>query len=944
MRLSLIRIVNIAAIVLASSFVAGAHALNLPPNVTQGPSIEGTTQYTLANGLTVLLTPDDSKPTTIVNMTYLVGSRQENRGQTGMAHLLEHMLFRGSPTLRDPWAEFSKRGLRANGSTNEDRTNYFASFAADPETLEWYVNWQADAMVNSLISKQDLDSEMTVVRNEMESGENNPFKILLQKMQAAAYLWHSYGKDTIGARSDVENVDIGQLRQFYHLYYQPDNAVLIVSGKFEPASTLDVIARAFGKTPKPQRALPPEYTVEPVQDGEHKIVVRRHGGSPLVAAMFHIPQAASPDYVPFDLGLDIISDTPSGRLYHALVDKKLATSVFGFSRTMKQPGVALFGAQLDSGMDQAKALQALNETLNSLPRQPFTQAELDRIKNKWRTLWANTYADPVSLTSALSSAAAAGDWRLFFVQRDQMEKATLAQVQKVSQEYLVASNRTDGMYIPTEKPLRAPLPAPVDLAAELKDYQGKAAPDTVAAFEPTPANIDAATSRTPLSLPNGKVQLALLPKPTRGDRVQANLLVQFSNAQGLKGQRVNAEAAAAMLDRGTPKLSRQAIQDRLDSLQADLNFSGHAGVVIANLSTTSQNLPELVELTLTLLRNANFPENELAEFKRQAISSTESAMTKPEALASRALARYDNPWTPDDVRYTPSFDETLKDIAALTRDDLVKFHNTYYGAGTVAFSAVGAFAPDAVKAALSKGLAGWKTAPAYTRVPDPYRALAPKRFDIDTPDKANAVYLASLPLEIQDTDPRYPALVVANYLLGGSQTSRLWNRIRVKEGLSYTVSSDFDASSYEPTATWSAYAIYAPENQQRLLDAMQEELARAVRDGFTEDEVKTGVESMLKLRKLTRTRDGVLASAWINYMQLGRSFEWSEHIDQALAKLTAKDVNSALRATLAPTKFSIAIAADESKAKGEHPASAEPATRKDPVKAEAPATEENAIQ
>lgn len=913
MHFSLIRIVNIAAIVLASSFMAVATAFELPANVTQGPSIEGTTQYSLANGLTVLLTPDDSKPTTIVNMTYLVGSRQENRGQTGMAHLLEHMLFRGSPTLRDPWAEFSKRGLRANGTTNEDRTNYFASFAADPETLKWYISWQADAMVNSLISKQDLDSEMTVVRNEMESGENNPFKILLQKMQAAAYLWHSYGKDTIGARSDVENVDIAQLRQFYHLYYQPDNAVLIVSGKFEPASTLDIIAKAFGQIPKPQRVLPPEYTVEPVQDGEHKVIVRRHGGSPLVAAMFHIPQAASPDYVPFDLGLDIISDTPSGRLYHAMVDKKLATSVFGFSRTMKQPGVALFGAQLDSSMDQAKALQALNETLNSLPQHPFTQAELDRIKSKSRTQWANTYADPVSLTGALSSATAAGDWRLFFVQRDQMEKATLAQVQKASQDYLVASNRTDGMYIPTDKPVRAALPAPVDLAAELKDYQGKTTPEAVAAFEPTPANIDASTLRTPLSLPNGQVQLALLPKPTRGDRVQASLVVQFSNAQGLKGQRVNAQAAAALLDRGTSKLSRQAIQDKLDALQADLGFSGHAGVVVANLSTTSQNLPELVKLALNLLRNASFPDNELAEFKRQAISSTESAMTQPEALASRTLARYDNPWAPDDVRYTPTFEEALKDIAALTRDDLVKFHNTYYGAGTVAFSAVGAFAPDAVKAALSQGLQDWKTAPAYTRVSDPYRALAPKHFHINTPDKANAVYLASLPLKIQDTDAHYPALVIANYLLGGSQTSRLWNRIRVKEGLSYTVSSDFDASSYEPTATWSTYAIYAPENQQRLLDAMNEELTQAVRDGFTEDEVKVGVESMLKLRKLSRTRDGVLASAWINYMQLGRSFAWSERIDEALAKLTAKDVNDALRATLAPDQFSVAIAGDESK-------------------------------
>ena len=184
-------------------------------------------------------------------MTYLVGSRNENYGQTGMAHLLEHMLFKGTSTTRNAMGEFSRRGLQANGSTSGDRTNYFASFAANPETLKWYLGWQADAMVNSLIAKEDLDSEMTVVRNEMESGENSPSRILMQKMQAAAFQWHSYGKNTIGARSDVENVDIGQLRAFYHQYYQPDNAVLIVAGKFDPQATLADIEETLGKLPKP---------------------------------------------------------------------------------------------------------------------------------------------------------------------------------------------------------------------------------------------------------------------------------------------------------------------------------------------------------------------------------------------------------------------------------------------------------------------------------------------------------------------------------------------------------------------------------------------------------------------------------------------------------------------------------------------------------------------
>ena len=158
-------------------------ALTPPTGITQITSVEGITEYRLdANGLRILLAPDDSKPTTTVNMTYLVGSRHENYGETGMAHLLEHMLFKGTPNTPNALGEFSKRGLQANGSTSTDRTNYYASFAANPDTLKWYIGWQADAMINSTIKREDLDTEMTVVRNEMESGENNPFQMLWQKM------------------------------------------------------------------------------------------------------------------------------------------------------------------------------------------------------------------------------------------------------------------------------------------------------------------------------------------------------------------------------------------------------------------------------------------------------------------------------------------------------------------------------------------------------------------------------------------------------------------------------------------------------------------------------------------------------------------------------------------------------------------------------------------
>jgi zinc protease len=893
----------------------GATAADLPAGLSAGPSVEGVSEYTLDNGLRLLLAPDASKPTTTINMTYLVGARNENYGETGMAHLLEHMLFRGTPTLRNALAEFSRRGLRANGSTTSDRTNYYASFAANPETMEWYLRWQADAMINSLILREDLDAEMTVVRNEMERGENSPFQVLMQKVQAAAFQWHNYGKSTIGARSDVENVDIAQLRAFYKMYYQPDNAVLIVSGQFDPDTVLQTVADAFGKIPRPQRKLPPEYTVEPVQDGERLVTLRRQGGSPLIAALFHAPAAASQDFIALDLGVGILADTPSGRLYHKLVTNHLSTDVFGFTSGMRQPGYAFFGAQLETGMDQQKALDTLNETLDSVAAQPFTDKDLDRIRNKWLTDWSQTYADPVSLAAALSEAVADGDWRLFFLHRDWAEKAQVADVQRVTAAYLVPGNRTNGLYIPTEKPERAPLPATPDLTALLNDYHGKDTGQPVTAFDASPKHIDEATDREPLRMDNGTVKMALLSKPTRGRRVEANLLIQFGDADTLKGMRAISSATADLLDHGTTKLSRQDIQDRYTALEANVSFGGGAGVVVAGLSTTREHLPELIQLVLQIVREANFPASELAEYQRQANTSIQNAMAEPSALASKALSRHDNPWPRDDVRYTPTFAEAQQDIAALTRQQLVDFHARFYGAGTIAFAAVGDFDPAAVRLELSKGLEGWRKAPAYVRVPDPYRAVPPKTFDINTPDKANAFYLARLPLELQDTDPDYTALYLANYLLGGSETSRLWERVRVKEGLSYDVRSQLDISSYEPSGDWSLYAIHAPENSHRLEAAIDEELKRVLKEGFTVDEVKEGISAMLNYRKLARTRDGTLVSAWINYLQLDRTFEWSERIDRELAALTADKVNGILRKRLDPAGFSSALAADENKQK-----------------------------
>ena len=314
------------ACLLALPAAAFADGVAPPKGISAGPCVEGICEYRMGNGLRVLLFADASKPTVTVNLTYLVGSVHENYGETGMAHLLEHLLFKGTPSHGDIPGELKKRGASFNATTSLDRTNYFSSFPANDATLDYVLGLEADRMVNSFVAKKDLDSEMTVVRNELERNENNPGSVLGQRLRSTAYLWHNYGNTTIGARSDVEHVPIERLQAFYRTWYQPDNAVLIVTGRFDAAKVLATIQAKFGALKKPSRALPVAYTAEPTQDGEREIAVRRSGDIRITSLAYHVPAATHADTPALIVLGNILSHVPGGRLHKALVDTKLAAA------------------------------------------------------------------------------------------------------------------------------------------------------------------------------------------------------------------------------------------------------------------------------------------------------------------------------------------------------------------------------------------------------------------------------------------------------------------------------------------------------------------------------------------------------------------------------------------------------------------------------------------
>lgn len=914
---------------MVTGVIARADEKSPPQKIT---TVEGITEYRLSNGLTVLLFPDPSKPTVTVNITYLVGSRHEGYGETGMAHLLEHLVFKGTPDHPQVWKSLQEHGAQFNGSTWLDRTNYFETLAASEENLDFALKLEADRMVNSFIARKDLDSEMTVVRNEFEMGENNPMGVLSERVMSTAYLWHNYGKSTIGSREDIERVPIYRLQAFYKKFYQPDNAVLVVAGKFDEGKTLARINELYGKIPKPSRVLETTYTVEPTQDGEREVVLRRVGDVQAIDVVYHICSGAHEDMAPLDVLTDVLTADQTGRLYKALVETQLATRVSASAPVLHDAGYLEIDAEvrLDKSLDQVR--KVLLEVVEGLAKTEITEAEVDRAKNAFSRRFDLLMNDSGRVGIRLSESAAAGDWRMMFLHRDRMKKVTPADVKRVAAAYLKSSNRTIGMFTPTKDIDRSTIPPTPDVVALFKDYKGSEGLAQGEEFEATPANIESRTQRSKIDV---GMKLAMLPKKTRGERVNVNMTLHYGSEAELKGKSDAASLVPGMLTMGTSKHSRRDIQDAFDKLKANVRISGGAGgggfgrftrggggepgTLSVSIETIRPNLSAVLDLVAECLRESTFPEEEFEKQRKELLAGLEQQLSEPMSLGPNEMRRKLTPVPPDDIRYVKTVQEQIEKVKNVKLDDVKAVYKAMIGAAFAEGAIVGDFEPKETSSQLNNLFANWKSAKAFERVAMPYREAKAERVEIKTPDKANALFTMGMNLSIKDDDPDFPALFMANYITGGSASSRLLNRIRQKEGLSYGVSSGLQASPHEPSATFIIGGICAPENATKALTCAREELEKLAKDGVTQEELDNARKGFFEDLKVSLSNDAAVVGMLTRNLYLDRTMKFLEDRVAKIKALTPADVTAAARKYLSPDKLVVVYAGDLDKKPGEAP-------------------------
>ena len=529
--------------------------------------------------------------------------------------------------------------------------------------------------------------------------------------------------------------------------------------------------------------------------------------------------------------------------------------------------------------------------------------ELTRFRREAETQYERALADPQQFGISLSEYIALGDWRLFFVSRADDAAVAAPAVAQAAARYFRRDNRGVAMFVPEDKPQRAEIAAPLAAEDLLKDFKPRAAVAAGEAFEPSQENIDRRTR----ILRIGELDVALLPKKTRGETVSVNLAFRFGDERSLQGRQLVARLAGDMLPRGTSKLTRQQIADERTRLKMQGGLTA--------FETTRPQLAEALRLTAHVIRDASFPQAEFDQLKRELATSLQAQQSDPGARSQDALLAHMNTYQSGDPRSHLSLDDSVSALPAITRQQVADFHREMWGTARGQIAIVGDFDDREVEALLREQFASFVSKAPYARLLREPRQVAPARLVAPLPDKENAFYRARLVFDAADADADAAALTVANTIFGGGSglANRLVNRLRQRDGLSYGAGSGLQLGSADRAASFSIGAIGAPQNMAKIEAAIRDELEASRRDGFTQKELDDARNGLLQERLLARSEDGTLAGAWVGNLYLGRSFAFSRQFEERIRGLTLAELNAAWRKHIDPARMSISIAGDPAK-------------------------------
>ncbi len=873
---------------------------------------QGVQKKILDNGLTVLTKEVHTAPVVSVQVWYKVGSRNEVKGENGISHQLEHLMFKGTTDRPVQFGRlFSALGSQFNAFTSYDETAYFGTVPRDK--LEALLTLEADRMENALVGSEQLTSEKRVVISELQGYENSPSYRLDRAVMRAAFPNRAYGLSVGGTKADVEKFTVEQVRNYYQTYYSPENATLVVTGDFTTEPVLKVVKETFGKlakrgkndneTRKQTVSLSPSAT--PVTE-KAPIVLKQPGSAALLQFVYPLPDIQHPDVPAIDVMDAILTGGRSSRLYQAVVESGLASSVSASAAELIEPGWYEINATAAPGRELNKIAEVIQESLSKFSEQPVTSEEINRAKTQLLASFVLGNQDITSQASQLGyNQTIAGDYRYVEKYLAAIAKVTPKDVQRVAKTYLTPAKQTIGYFEPTQadgKPgtsnggsgrtVENFSPGkPVD-PAELAKYLPPATSSTVSTKQSLPEQFTLANGLRVFLLPDHSV-----PTVNLSGQIDAGNEFDGNQKAGL------ASLTASNLMNGTQTKNALALAKTLEDRGASLDFSaGREGVSIGSQGL-SANLPILIQTLADVVQKATFPADQLELTRQRALTSLKVQLDDPRGLGRRVFQQAIYP----ENHPFHSF-PTAESLKSITRDDVLRFYQQHYRPDTTTIALVGDFDPVKVKALLNKTFGKWQATgkPEVLNLPSVKLPESLKQLNSVIPGKAEAVTYIGYN-GISRKDPRYYAALVLNQILGGDTlSSRLGTEVRDRQGLTYGIYSGF-AAGVNP-GPFLIQMQTAPGDAQKAIASTLALLKQLREQGVTEAELNTAKRSITNSYPVDLANPSDVASIILSNAVYGLSQKELREFPQRIEGVTLTQVKQAIQELIKPEHVVIVTA------------------------------------
>ena len=894
--------------------VASLAAHALPANVEHVETLGDLAQYRLkSNGMSLLLHADRSAPVATFMVVYHIGSRNEAPGNTGSAHLLEHMIFNkstqnfgranGHKTFQEVLYEVGADFGSSNMTTWYDRMNGYSTVPSDK--LEIAMKIEADRLGRGLILDSERQSEMSVVRNEYEIGQNNPARVLLEEVVASAIRAHPYHWSTIGYRSDIEGVTTEKLREHYKTFFHPDNAEAILVGDFDTEQALAMFDREFGAFPRSPKPIPQVITVEPPQEGERRVVVRRAGTAGLINIGWTRPGVMHPDFRALMLLDGILSDGVNSRLYKALVDTGVATDVAVSNAELRDPYPFMVRATLASGRTHEEAEQVIKRVIAEVVAAGVTDAEVRRARSQIDVELARNREGPYKYARTLGEQVASAHWKRFITLPEDLRTVGAVDVQRVARAYFLPERATVGWFIPAAAntpraqavPASPPLPSPT---------AARAGPASATALAAAPKQTFA--QRTVRRVLANGVVVDVVRNPAT-PTVAVRGMVFAGDASSPAGQPALAALTSKMLSRGTASRTKEEIGSLLAAAGATRSYATSLGEASFIGTGLARDLPLLLEVLGEELRQPAFADEELAKAKRELENDYLRADDDTSLRAFERLSQL--VFAPLHPYYPQPRAAKVANALALTAAQLREFHARRFNGANVVVAIVGDVDPAQALGLVEKSLGALPVGRRFELSTIARTSpKAPVREIVAMAGKANMNIVMGAASGLRRRDADFEAALVANAALGQSAlSSRIGRRVRDTEGLSYSLLSRFGLSE-ELDGLWYVNVNVAPQNLAKALKSTREEIDKYAKEGATDEEVRAQKSFFAGNYQVNLGSNAGVAAALVAAERYGFGPGDLDEYPARIRAVTREQANAALKKYFAADKLSLVIAGD----------------------------------